>query len=55
MEAWSFHDESLKKILLLKSYHIKNLELGGRTFWSNLPCLDPTTITSCFIGDQKKK
>jgi hypothetical protein len=44
----------LKKILMLKNYHNKKLDLGGHTFWSNLPCLDPTTITSCFIGDLKK-
>jgi hypothetical protein len=25
-----FHNESLKKILMLKNYHIKNLDLGGR-------------------------
>ncbi len=46
-----FHNESLKIILMLKNYHIKNLDLGGYIFWSNLPCLDLTTITSCFIGD----
>ncbi len=25
---------------MLKNYHIKNLDLGRRTFWSILPCLD---------------
>jgi hypothetical protein len=42
-----------KKIRMLKNYHNKKLDLGGHTFWSK-PCLDPTTITSCFIGDLKK-
>ncbi len=40
---------------MLKNYRIKNLNLGEHTFWSNLPCLDLTTITSRFIGDLKKK
>jgi hypothetical protein len=46
-----FHNETLKEIwtyflmFMLKNCHIKYLDLGGRTFWSILPCLDPLLYT----------